>query len=98
MTTLRYADEVLDDYDRILDHLLLRGIEDGVQRLAAIRASIAVLETNPRIGRRLPSGLRELVIDRKARGYIALYRYSEALDMVTIVAIRSQKESGYHHT
>lgn len=95
MTTIHYADDVLGDYDRILDHLLLHGIDDGAQRLAAIRASIAVLETNPRIGRRLPSGLRELVIGSSTRGYIALYRYSEALDMVTVVAIRSQKESGY---
>ena len=98
MTTIRYADEVLDDYDRILDHLLRHDLDDGLDRFAAIRASIEVLESNPCIGRRLPSGLRELVIGRKVRGYIALYRYSEALDMVTIVAIRSQKESGYQHT
>lgn len=98
MTTIRYADEVIGDYDRILDHMLRHDVEDGLERIAGIRACIAVLESNPLIGRHLPSGLRELVIGRGARGYLALYRYSNALDLVTILAIRSQKESGYHPT
>jgi plasmid stabilization system protein ParE len=93
---IRYAEEVLDDYDRILDHLLRHGVEDGLERVAGIRAGIAVLASNPLIGRRLTSGLRELVIGRRSRGYLALYRYSDALDLVTIIAIRAQKEAGYH--
>lgn len=96
MATIRFADEVADDYDRILDHLLRYDVEDGRERILGIRSGIAVLALNPQIGRRLPSGLRELVIGRGTRGYLALYRYSEALDLVTVVAIRSQKESGYH--
>jgi toxin ParE1/3/4 len=96
VATIRYADEVIGDYDRIFDHLLRQDVEDGLERIAGIRACIAVLESNPLIGRRLPSGLRELVIGRGTRGYLALYRYSNALDLVTVVAIRSQKESGYH--
>ena len=95
MTTIRYSEDVIDDYERILDHLLRHDVGDGLERIAGIRACIAVLESNPLIGRRLPSGLRELVIGRGTRGYLALYRYSNALDMVTIVAIRAQKESGY---
>lgn len=95
MATVRYADEVIDDYERILDHLFRHDVDDGPERIAGIRACIAVLESNPLIGRRLPSGLRELVIGRGTRGYLALYRYSDALDLVTVVAIRAQKESGY---
>ena len=96
MTTIRFADEVADDYDRILDHLRPHDADDGLDRLVGIRAAIAVLASNPLIGRRLPSGLRELIIGRGTRGYIALYRYAEALDQVTVVAIRVQKDSGYH--
>ncbi len=98
MTTIRFADEVADDYDRILDQLIRHDSADGQNRLANIRAAIAVLASNPLIGRRLPSGLRELVIGRGIRGYIALYRYADALDQVTVVGIRAQKESGYHRT
>ena len=96
MTTIRFADEVADDYDRILDHLLHHDADDGLVRIIGIRAAIVVLASNPLIGRRLPSGLRELIIGRGTRGYIALYRYAEALDQITVVAIRAQKESGYH--
>jgi toxin ParE1/3/4 len=96
VTTIRFADEVADDYDRILDHLLHHDADDGLDRLIGIRAAIAVLALNPLIGRRLPSGLRELIIGRGTRGYIALYRYAEALDQITVVAVRAQKESGYH--
>jgi toxin ParE1/3/4 len=96
VATIRYAEEVLDDYDRILDHLLRHEVENGPERIAGIRAAIAVLASNPLIGRRLTSGLRELVIGRRSRGYLALYRYSDALDLVTIIAIRAQKEAGYH--
>ena len=96
MTTIRFADEVADDYDRILDHLLHHDTDDGLERIIGIRAAIAVLASNPLIGRRLPSGLRELIIGRGTRGYIALYRYAQALNQITVVAIRAQKESGYH--
>ena len=96
MTKIRFADEVADDYDRILDHLIRHDANDGLERLVSIRAAIAVLASNPLIGRRLPSGMRELVIGRGTRGYIALYRYADALDQVTVVGIRAQKESGYH--
>ena len=39
--------------------------------------------------------LRELVIGRRARGYVALYRYVPAVDTVFVLAIRGQKEAGY---
>ena len=39
--------------------------------------------------------LRELVIDFGASGYLALYRYEPALDAVTILAVKHQREDGY---
>ncbi len=38
---------------------------------------------------------RELVIGRRAKGYVALYRYVEPIDTVFVLAIRSQREAGY---
>ncbi len=96
MTTIRFADDVAADYDRIVDRHSRDDAGSGLDRLADIRSAIAVLASNPLIGRRLPSGLRELIIGRCTRGYIALYRYADALDQVTIVGIGAQKESGYH--
>ena len=39
--------------------------------------------------------LRELVIGRGSRGYVALYSYVVELDAVFVLAIRSQREAGY---
>jgi hypothetical protein len=38
---------------------------------------------------------RELVIGQGSRGYVALYRYLAEIDTAFILAIRSQRESGY---
>lgn len=57
--------------------------------------AIEVLTHNPRIGRALPDGKRELVIGRKLRGYRALYRYVDEIDAVFVLAVRSQREAGY---
>ena len=40
-------------------------------------------------------GKRELVIGRRAHGYVALYRYVSEVDTVFVLAIRSQREAGY---
>ncbi len=37
-------------------------------------------------------GLRQLVVDVGASGYLALYRFEPALDAVTILAIKHQRE------
>ena len=39
--------------------------------------------------------LRELVIDFGASGYLALYRFETALDAVTILTIKHQREGDY---
>ena len=57
-----------------------------------------MLERNPLIGRPAREDLRELVIGRRAHGYVALYRYVTELDTVFVLAIRGQKESGYTKT
>ena len=54
-----------------------------------------VLQYNPLIGRSVSANTRELVIGRRARGYVALYRYIEQADTVFVLAIRSQREAGY---
>ena len=64
-------------------------------RIAGIVGAIDVLADNPLIGRELEHGKRELVIGRGAHGYVALYRYVEAMDAVVILAIRAQREAGY---
>ena len=95
MSRIELAPEVGDDLDRILGHLLRHEAANAVSRVQDIIRAIDVLERNPLIGRPARTDLRELVIGREARGYVALYRYVVELDTVFVLAIRGQREAGY---
>ncbi|MEW5781962.1 MAG: type II toxin-antitoxin system RelE/ParE family toxin [Pseudomonadota bacterium] len=47
------------------------------------------------MGRPVEHGYRELVVSRGRIGYVALYAYDKAFDLVLILAVRHQRESGY---
>ena len=94
MSRVELAPEVGDDLDRIVEHLFQHQVADAPSRIEDIIRAIDVLERNPLIGRAVRADLRELVIGRRARGYVALYRYVAELDTVFVLAIRGQKEAG----
>jgi toxin ParE1/3/4 len=98
VSRVELAPEVGDDLDRILEHLFAHDGADAPSRIEDIIRAIDVLERNPLIGRPAQADLRELVIGRSARGYVALYRYVAELDTVFVLAIRGQKEAGYTAT
>jgi plasmid stabilization system protein ParE len=89
------APEVLDDFDRFVDHLAQFDVTDAAERVAAIVQGLDVLAHSPQIGRPVRGGKRELVIGKGVRGYVALCRYLAALDTVFVLAVRAQREGGY---
>ena len=93
MSRIELAPEVGEDFERILDHLLRYGVEDPASRIREIVLAIDVLEHNPLIGRPIAGEKRELVIGRRSRGYVALYRYVAEIDTVFVLALRSQREA-----
>lgn len=95
MARIELSPGVAEDIDRILDHLATYQIENPGQRVGEIITALDVLEQNPLIGRPVANGKRELVIGRRTRGYLALYRYVPEMDIVFVLAIRSQREAGY---
>ncbi|MEW6595576.1 MAG: type II toxin-antitoxin system RelE/ParE family toxin [Thermodesulfobacteriota bacterium] len=95
MARIELAPEVGDDFDRILDHLAHHEIADSGARIQEIIEAINVLPHSPLIGRPANNDKRELVIGRRAHGYVALYRYLVEIDTVFILAVRSQREAGY---
>jgi plasmid stabilization system protein ParE len=95
MSAIELAPELREDFERILDHLAEYQVENPVQRIREIIEALTVLENNPLIGRPVANGKRELVIGRRSRGYLALYRYVTEMDIVFVLAIRSQREAGY---
>lgn len=95
MARIELVPEILDDLDRILDHLERHSSVDARARIAEIIHAIQVLAHSPLIGRIVRDGNRELVIGRGSRGYVALYRYMPDIDTVFILALKSQRELGY---
>lgn len=95
MPHIELAPEVGDDFDRILGHLAQYQAENAAQRIQEIIDALDVLESNPLIGRPVSGGKRELVIGRHSHGYVALYRYIAEIDVVFVLAVRSQREAGY---
>lgn len=95
MARIELAPEVGDDFERILEHLTQHEVESTAARVRDIIQAIDVLTTNPFIGRPAAGNSRELIIGRRAQGYVALYRYVPEIDTVFILAIRNQREAGY---
>ncbi len=94
MSRVELAAEVADDFDRILEHLAEHEVAHPGRRIGEIIEAIHALEHNPRIGPPAGNDRRELVIGRGSRGYVALYRYVAELDIVFVLALRSQREAG----
>lgn len=95
MSRIELAPEVADDLDRIFDHLAEHNVDDISPRIDEIIQAISVLERNPLIGRPVNGDKRELIIGRRSRGYVALYRYVAEIDTVFVLALRGQREAGY---
>ena len=95
MSRIELASEAGDDFDRILDHLAQYQAENPTLRIREIIEALNVLEHNPMIGHPANNDKRELVIGRRSHGYVALYRYVMEVDIVFVLAVRSQQEAGY---
>jgi toxin ParE1/3/4 len=95
MARIVLAPQIQADIDRIFNFLFEHAPGTASDRVATIIAAIDVLSTSPRIGRPTDAGKRELIISTGTSGYVALYQYVPELDIVFILAIRSQREAGY---
>jgi plasmid stabilization system protein ParE len=72
MARVELSPDIQGDFGRIIDHLLEHEVADAQSRVRGIVKAIDVLEENPLMGRPVANDLRELIIGRKARGYVAL--------------------------
>ena len=97
MAQVIYSEEALTDFERIVEFLLETSSGSAMQTLANIRSAsaIGILGVHPLIGQRVDGHVRELVISQGATGYLALYCFDMAFDVVRILRIRHQREAGY---
>lgn len=97
MTRVKLAPAVIDDLNRIMEHLELHEARGAHESASQIISAFDVLIDNPLIGRPVDDEKRELLIGRGTQGYVALYRYIPLIDTALILAVRAQRESGYAH-
>lgn len=98
---VRFTQEAENDLVRLYEFVLARDDTDWAlaeRALEAIRNGLRSLELTPFSFRKATPNnpfLRELVIPFGASGYVALYEI-EPEEMVTILAVRHQREDDYH--
>jgi plasmid stabilization system protein ParE len=99
---VRFTREAEDDLLRLYDFILERDATDwrlAERALEAIRHALAGLARSPFSYRKAAGGgstfLREIVIPFGASGYVALFEI-ETDDLVTVLAVRHQREDDYY--
>ncbi len=92
---LVYAEQALQDMERLSDFLVASDPSAAQATAGLIFEALDILINNPEIGRKVHLGQRELVISRGRSGYLALYRFLPHLERVLVLAVRHQREAGY---
>ena len=96
MTRWLVSVDAAQDLEELVDFLRAHQADYAVETIDLILNALNILEQHPHIGRLVQNQLRELIISRGKTGYVALYEYDEAADVVLVLAIRHQREAGYH--
>lgn len=98
MSQVRFAPAARRDLERLREFLRPKNPAAARRAGETIIKVVQVLRQQPMVGRpveNLPPEYREWVIDFGANGYVALYRYTGEGDVVTLLALRHQREAGY---
>ena len=93
MPRVAYAPRAINDLMRLREFLRPKSPAAANQAIKSIRNALLLLGHHPQIGRpidEMPEEYRDWIIDFSDSGYIARYRYDG--DVVTILAVRHQKE------
>lgn len=96
MARISYASRAVSELERISDFLSDKGLETQLEALDLIDEAITILSRHPLIGRKAEHAMRELLISQGRTGYVALYSYEIHSDAVLILAVRHQREAGFH--
>lgn len=95
---VRYTKAAKEDMLRLYEFLLENDLEAARSALEAIKKSMNLLKDFPFTCRKASIEnpfLREMVISFGSGGYVALFEI-EADNMITILAVRHQREEDYH--
>jgi plasmid stabilization system protein ParE len=97
MPQIKLSARAVADLTRLYQFLVVKDKDAAGRAMLTIQQSFLPLTRFPMIGRPADDNtdLHELVIDFGVSGYLALYRFEANLDIVTILAIKQQREDDY---
>lgn len=95
MARLVFAPQAAQDLKRLTEFLYNADPVAADETVAILIDGLSILKQHPLVGRTVEQGYRELVISRGRTGYVALYTYDTTRDVMLILAIRHQRESGF---
>ncbi|MDP3871681.1 MAG: type II toxin-antitoxin system RelE/ParE family toxin [Methyloversatilis sp.] len=96
MPRLIWSQPALSDVQRLYRFLASASPDAARRAIKTIREEVKVLALQPAIGRPvddLPDEFREWMVDFGDSGYVV--RYHIGMDVVTLLAVRHQKETGF---
>lgn len=96
MPQVIYASSAIRDLQRLREFLRTKNPVAAKRAAGTIIKALQVLGLQPQIGRPvedMPDSYREWMIDFGDSGYVARYHFDG--EVVTILAVRHQKEVGY---
>ena len=95
MARIVHSPEATEDLARLWLFLEQAAPDLASVAIEDLVGAIEVLASHPLVGRRVAGEARELVISRGTTGYVALYRFEPARDVIRILRIRHQRECGF---
>ena len=95
MARIVHSPEAIEDLARLWVFLEQAAPDQASVAIENLIGAIDVLVSHPLVGRRVAGEARELVISRGTTGYVALYRFEPAREVIRILRIRHQRETGF---
>lgn len=95
MARLVFAPQAAKDLKRLTEFLLDTDPRAANETVSVLIDGLRILKQHPLVGRTIEHDYRELVISRGRTGYVALYTYDVTRNVVLVLAICHQRESGF---
>jgi plasmid stabilization system protein ParE len=95
VTRLVFSPRAFHDIERLAEFLTESDPSAANVTAEILIGGLRILQDHPLVGRPVELGYREVLISRGQTGYVALYKFDVAQDVVNILAIRHQRESGF---
>ena len=95
MARLVFAPQVAQDLKRLTEFLIHTDPHAANDTVNVLIDGLRILKQHPLVGRTVEHDYRELVVSRGRTGYVALYTYDVTRNVVLVLAIRHQRESGF---